>query len=56
MTDLRVITSDGGDTILETAAAQGLADNLRGRLLRPGDGGYDEARKVWNGMIAGARR
>ena len=24
---------------------------LRGPLLRPGDGGYDEARKVWNGMI-----
>ena len=51
MTDLRVVTSDGGDTILETAAVQGLADSLRGRLLRPGDGGYDEARKVWNGMI-----
>jgi hypothetical protein len=27
------------------------ADGLRGPLLRPGDGGYDEARKVWNGMI-----
>jgi len=51
MTDLRVVTSDGGDTILETAAVQGLAGSLRGRLLRPGDGGYDEARKVWNGMI-----
>jgi len=25
--------------------------NLRGELLRPGETGYDEARKVWNGMI-----
>src|SRR4029077_2472047 len=24
---------------------------LRGPLLRPGEGGYDDARKVWNGMI-----
>lgn len=24
---------------------------LRGQLLRPGDAGYDEARKVWNGSI-----
>jgi FAD/FMN-containing dehydrogenase len=51
MTDLRVITSDGGATILEEAAVQAFADNLRGPLLRPADSGYDEARKVWNGMI-----
>jgi FAD/FMN-containing dehydrogenase len=51
MTDLRMITSDGGDTVLEEASVQGFADSLRGLLLRPGDGGYDEARKVWNGMI-----
>ncbi len=25
--------------------------NLRGTLLRPGETGYDDARKVWNGMI-----
>jgi hypothetical protein len=24
---------------------------FRGQVLRPGDGGYDEARAVWNGMI-----
>src|SRR6516164_7203232 len=51
MTDLRVITSDGGDRILEEAAVQAFAENLRGPLLRPGDEGYDQARKVWNGMI-----
>jgi FAD/FMN-containing dehydrogenase len=32
-----------------------LADEIRaefqGKLIVPGDGGYDEARKIWNGMI-----
>ena len=51
MTDLRVVASDGSEAILEATVAQGLADSLRGRLLRCGEGGYEEARKVWNGMI-----
>jgi FAD/FMN-containing dehydrogenase len=29
----------------------GLADAIRGRVLVAGDPGYDEARRVWNGMI-----
>ena len=51
MTDVRVITTDGGDKILESAAVEKFADGLRGRLVQPGEGGYDEARRVWNGMI-----
>jgi FAD/FMN-containing dehydrogenase len=51
MTDLRIISTNGTDTILEEAAVQNFADSLRGPLLQPGEGGYDEARKVWNGMI-----
>ena len=51
MTDLRVVTTDGGDTILESAVVQKFADGLRGRLVQSGDGGYDQARTVWNGMI-----
>src|SRR5271154_459636 len=51
MTDIRVVTAAGGDAILEESAAQGFADGLRGRLLQSHDGGYDDARKVWNGMI-----
>src|SRR5437016_6871925 len=51
MTDLRIISTNGTDAILEEATVQLFADGLRGRLVQPGEGGYDEARKVWNGMI-----
>ena len=51
MTDLRVVTTEGTDAILEEGAVHDFAANLRGPLLRPSDSGYDEARKVWNGMI-----
>jgi FAD/FMN-containing dehydrogenase len=37
--------------VLGEAAVQDLKKQLRGELLRPGDGGYDAARRVWNGMI-----
>lgn len=37
-------------TIAESAV-QALAKNLHGQLLRPGETAYEEARKVWNGMI-----
>src|SRR3989304_9454426 len=36
---------------LDEAAVQKFKESLRGELIRPGDGGYDDARKVWNGMI-----
>src|SRR2546428_4479918 len=51
MTDLRVITTRGTDMVLDEATVQGFQTSLRGSLLRPGDAGYDEARKVWNGSI-----
>lgn len=39
------------DTQLTDTQIQQFAASLRGRLIRPGDAGYDEARAVWNGMI-----
>lgn len=45
------------DTTLGTSGAHpeldvtGLQAGLRGGLTRPGDEGYDETRKVYNGMI-----
>jgi FAD/FMN-containing dehydrogenase len=38
-------------TVLDEGAISAFRAGLRGRLFRPGDEGYDEARKVWNGMI-----
>src|SRR5215471_5536942 len=51
MTDLRITTTSGTDAILEEAAMQELRANLHSPLLRLGEQGYDETRKVWNGMI-----
>ena len=51
MTNLRVVKTDGADAALEASVAQGFADSLRGRVLQAGDGAYDEARKLFNGMI-----
>src|SRR5215471_5899213 len=51
MTDLRITTTSGTDAILEEAVVQELHGSLRGPLLHPGDVAYNEARKVWNGMI-----
>ncbi|HUE28039.1 MAG TPA: FAD-binding oxidoreductase [Solirubrobacteraceae bacterium] len=34
-----------------TAAVDQLAPHFDGQLLQPGDEGYDEARRVWNGMF-----
>jgi len=36
---------------LDPSAVDGLGSALRGRLFRPGDAGYDDARKVFNAMI-----
>lgn len=34
-----------------TTSARRLRERFRGALLRPGEEGYDEARRVWNGAI-----
>jgi FAD/FMN-containing dehydrogenase len=51
MSAFEVRTGTGGQTLLEESVAQKLRESLGGELLRPGDKTYDEARKVWNGMI-----
>jgi FAD/FMN-containing dehydrogenase len=36
---------------VDDAALEELRPHFHGTLLRPGDGGYDQARALWNGMI-----
>src|ERR687894_3007604 len=51
MTDLRIISATGTDSVLDNAAIEAFKSSLRGELLKPGDIGYEEARRIWNGMI-----
>jgi FAD/FMN-containing dehydrogenase len=51
MTDFHITTIAGTNIVLDAATVQGFKASLRGPLLHPGDAGYDDARKVWNGMI-----
>src|SRR5712691_9983624 len=51
MTDLRVTTTRGTNTVFDGATVQGFKASLRGELLCPTDEGYEDARQIWNGMI-----
>ncbi len=51
MADIRLTKTNGGEVVLAAAAVDELASGLLGNLLRAGDGGYDEARTLWNAMI-----
>jgi hypothetical protein len=51
MADVLVATLEGGDTKLKETSVDELKGSLRGALLSAGDEGYEEARKIWNGMI-----
>ena len=48
-TELR--TRDGQATTVSEEAITALAEALRGRLVRPSDADYEDARAVWNGMV-----
>jgi FAD/FMN-containing dehydrogenase len=48
---LEVTTTNGTQTAIDATGITTFQEGLRGRVLRPRDVGYDDARKVWNGMI-----
>ena len=48
---LHVTTVNGTQTGIEATEVAAFQASLRGKVLRDGDAGYDDARKVWNGMI-----
>jgi FAD/FMN-containing dehydrogenase len=51
MTAVQATTAAGGAAVLDEETIQGFKEGLGGELLRPGDDGYDGARRIWNGMI-----
>jgi FAD/FMN-containing dehydrogenase len=51
MTDEIVMTTTGGEAILNQATVAVFSSHLRGQVLRRGDNGYERARRVWNGMV-----
>jgi FAD/FMN-containing dehydrogenase len=51
MAEVRIVTLTGADAALGEAVVERFGRGLRGELLRPDDTAYDEARKVWNGLI-----
>src|SRR5215216_374290 len=51
MAELQIVTLTGADAALGETVVERFGSGLRGELLRPGHTAYDEARKVWNGLI-----
>jgi hypothetical protein len=51
MNALRLADKPNGEPALLQPDVTHLRQALRGELVTPGDPGYDQARKVWNGMV-----
>ena len=51
MLELHATSINVGKTTVDEAKIKAFEHSLHGRLIRPGDVDYDEARAVWNGMI-----
>ena len=49
--DLQVITNGGAEAAIGDSVVEAFGARLHGELLRPADAGYEEVRRVWNGMI-----
>jgi FAD/FMN-containing dehydrogenase len=51
MKELRGITLSGAEITMAGSAVEAFRHRLRGSLIDPDDMDYEQARKVWNGMI-----
>jgi hypothetical protein len=49
--DVSAVSRNGSETVLQKAAIKELRDSMRGQVLLPDNIGYDDARKIWNGMF-----
>jgi FAD/FMN-containing dehydrogenase len=51
MTEIRLVSLQGGEIALGSETLDALRQTLRGNLCLAHDEGYDEARTIWNAMI-----
>ena len=51
MPAMKVVTSAGSTTTLDSSVTDGFARSLKGQLLTAESPGYDQARAIWNAMI-----
>jgi FAD/FMN-containing dehydrogenase len=51
MAELQIVTLTGADAALDETVVERFGSGLRGELLSPESTAYDEARKVWNGLV-----
>ena len=49
--ELEINTNGGAAVALGDSVVEAFGARLRGELIRSGEAGYEEARRVWNGMI-----
>jgi FAD/FMN-containing dehydrogenase len=49
--DVEAVSGDGKKMVLASADVEDFRAGLRGQLLLPGAAGYDDARKIFNGMF-----
>jgi FAD/FMN-containing dehydrogenase len=47
----RAMSITGEQIVIPDEALDSFIGGIRGQVIRPGDAGYDETRRVWNGMI-----
>ena len=53
MSEQNSTTSSAGNNVLkDKTAIEAFRKNMRGFVILPGDDGYEEARKIWNGQIS----
>lgn len=50
-TDISAVTGDGRQIVLSRSDVDDFRASLRGQLLLPDAVGYDDARRIWNGMF-----